>query len=928
MKQETLRPEQPVTASALRLRPTLVIGLGGTGHRVVVLLKATALLTWGQERVERLFKFLVFDTAQEALTVNLGGGAVSLEPGSEFVDIGQTPVPNIKRNLDRQSAIRERLGGVIANLPPVVLRNGAKQLRPLGLLAFLWRYAEVETRLREAIWALAGRQRNEGREGINVFIVNSLVGGTGSSTFLDVAHLVRDLFDELGSLGDFCYLTGVGLLPRAFHGINGPNLIPNTVASLKELNHCMQRGNFTARYPNGRMVATTQPPFNIYYLVDGVDDRGHTWHGQHEVCRLAAEAIFLQIGSQIGQKNENDFDNLDEILGRQTEEGEGTFCGSFGLASLHFSGPAIAYACAARQAVRLIEQGLLAASPAAAAESERGVSDLIDMAGLEPAKVAERLARDDQGAPLAIELAVPGWAGRLSAQAAPAELVRYVRDYERARLGSDFKRWLDQNEAQLTAAAEERLTTYLARLAREKGLPAAEAFLTALLAWLETTTAQLAARQADGEGQIGGLDRELAHLETVFLQAGEGIFLGRGQRVARAQQSYFSLAQRLFSLRWQAQVTAAALAVLGRVSLAGRESSAAIQAVTLRLSAAGRALREAAANFDHVNGNTGITTRSLADETLVTLLFDRYAPPLTDTLAGLLAGSSSPLDWREAAVEMIETALLAACRPAFEAVAAMSVEDALALRADQVSPEGFYNWLLEQAAPSWNLDRTRLADGGAGLKRLAVLGVPDETDSIYRHHATMLVSTGDRSRITMFVAHVGAAHTAIQQWNSYQAAYDRVRGYTPLHVLPQFQADNEQARQAFALALVFRFINNQAAYFYYTPADRLARPVKLAQGLSNALQAFIKQDPLVRETWERIEQGVAGRGVEATLRTLGAYYLPTNGNTPTDDLVLELKRLVRAYADELRQIHQFNSGVWPDDEKISPDNSGGGDDEK
>jgi hypothetical protein len=251
-------------------------------------------------------------------------------------------VANIKRNLDKQAAIEERLGGVMANLPPTVLRSGAKQLRPLGLLALLWRYTEVETRLRDVIWSLAGRQHNnENREGVNVFIVNSLVGGTGSSAFLDVAHIVRDLFDELGSLADFCYITGVGVLPRAFHGVTGPNLIPNAVASLKELNHCMMRGGFKARYPNGRVISTVQPPFNIYYLVDGIDERGHTWSGVNAVCRLAAEAIFLQMGSQVGQKHENDFDNLDEVLVRQTAEGDGTFYGSFGLAALVFPGAAM-----------------------------------------------------------------------------------------------------------------------------------------------------------------------------------------------------------------------------------------------------------------------------------------------------------------------------------------------------------------------------------------------------------------------------------------------------------------------------------------------------------------------------------------------------------------------------------------------------------
>lgn len=120
-----------------RPRPTLIVGLGGSGHRVAVQLKSLIAHHWPAEQTERLVRLLVFDTAREELTLNYNGRPTSLEPGSEFMDIGQTPVANIKRNLAQQSAIEARLGGVMAALPPTVLRTGAKQLRPLGLLAFL-----------------------------------------------------------------------------------------------------------------------------------------------------------------------------------------------------------------------------------------------------------------------------------------------------------------------------------------------------------------------------------------------------------------------------------------------------------------------------------------------------------------------------------------------------------------------------------------------------------------------------------------------------------------------------------------------------------------------------------------------------------------------------------------------------------------------
>lgn len=907
----------------LRLRPTLVIGLGGTGHRIVVWLKALLLQIVGRERIAGRVKFLVFDTAEEVLIVNHGPEPVSLEPGSEFIDIGQTPVAKIKRNLDHQAAIRKRLGSVIASLPPVVLRNGAKQLRPLGLLALLWRFGEVAARLRDAIWELAGRQQDEGRaaQGVNVIIANSLVGGTGSSTFLDVAHLVRDLFDELGSLGDFCYITGVGVLPRAFHGVQGPNLVPNAVASLKELNHCMMEGNFSAYYPSGRTIATTQPPFNVYYLVDGIDERGHTWSGPDDVCRLAAEAIFLQMGTQVGQKQENDFDNLDDVLVQQTAEGDGTFYGSFGLASLVFPGSLVARACAARQAVRVIEEGLLAPPNVQACQDL--AEDCWEAASLEPAHLADKLARDDQGLPLTVDLPIPGWADRLPSHSLPGELARYVRDYERARLETDFKGWLSQNEGRLATAGEQILIDRLTRLAWEAGLQAAEVYFNSILTRLEETADRLSAGQAERERQLETLDRDLTHQEHAFLQAGEGSFLGRGRRVARAQGAYVAAAQRRFSLGWQVQVIASALVVLNHLHRVARDALSACRAVQSRLKSAQRLLAAVGAAFDDTITLAGVTTHTLADEDLVAGLFEEHAPPAFDSLVSLrhagAGGADSPLDWHAAPPDQLQAILLAACQPAFEKIAAMSVEDALALRTDEASPESIYRWLLDQATPSWNLERTRLPDGGAGLLRLEVLGVPDETSSLFRRYARNLVSTGDRSRLTAFVARIGAPHTALQQWESYLATYDQVRGRTPLHILPQFQADNERARQAFALGSIFRFITSEGSHFYYVPADHLAPPVKLAQGLAKALQAFIQHDGLVRETWDRVEQVVAGRGVEAILRTLAGYYQRGDGREPADDLVLELKRLVRAYAEELRQIHQFNPGVWPPDDGTAED---------
>lgn len=290
------------------MRPTLIVGGGGSGQ--IILTRLKAILEDGyRDKWRQRISLLAFDTTSETFQVNSANGMVSLETGSEFFDIGDIPVSSIVRNIDSQVAIKERLGPILSKLPVTNMRNGSKQMRALGLMALLWNHPTVNDQLRQALWHLAGRNQvgnnlNQ-QQGINVFICGSLAGGTGSGATLDLAYLIRDAFSDLGTQAEFCHITGIGVLPQAFHGIKGPNMLPNTAAYLQELNTLMVKGNFEARYPDGRFLQSREAPFDIYYVVDGVDEAGRTWTDINAVCTMAAHAIYLQMGTQMGKKGAN-----------------------------------------------------------------------------------------------------------------------------------------------------------------------------------------------------------------------------------------------------------------------------------------------------------------------------------------------------------------------------------------------------------------------------------------------------------------------------------------------------------------------------------------------------------------------------------------------------------------------------------------------
>jgi hypothetical protein len=252
--------ESPVLADPLQdMRQTLLVFAGGSGVRIGTQVKARMIRRFGKALPSKI-RLLAFDTTRDPYAVPLddgGGELVELEEGAELFVISDIPVARIARNLHNHPSIEERLGSIIGRLPARVMRDGTKSNRPLGLLALYWKYGKVIAEVRKAIRHLVNRdtlagQSFEEQVGLNIFIAVGLGGGTGSSVFLDLAYILRSLIEELGIPGEFCRITGIGILPLAFPGIPSHNLYPNTAAALKELPRGHPRGPFRPLLCAGR----------------------------------------------------------------------------------------------------------------------------------------------------------------------------------------------------------------------------------------------------------------------------------------------------------------------------------------------------------------------------------------------------------------------------------------------------------------------------------------------------------------------------------------------------------------------------------------------------------------------------------------------------------------------------------------------------
>jgi hypothetical protein len=380
--------------------------------------------------------------------------------------------------------------------------------------------------------------------------------------------------------------------------------------------------------------------------------------------------------------------------------------------------------------------------------------------------------------------------------------------------------------------------------------------------------------------------------------------LGRNGRIRAALTAYFQAAQELYETQVRLHLINVQLLLWGGISSllqTQREAAATLEQRLVTLAA--RLAADLPLQAERL-ASDGVSHLSLADAAYVQTLYQRYRP----TWADVKNQVGDPLPLRDLTTDNLEMYFRQTLRGNFQPIERMTIEEVIRERTAEMTPRARRQQLFRLATPSWNINRARLPEGGAGLVRLEVLGVPDETDTEFADEP-MLVSTRDPHRLTALVVVAGAPQSALQQYDIFRQYLERERG-RPFHILPDFLTGANQARLAFALGSIFDLIYNQGTFFYYRPADPLAAPVLLANGLTNAIQAFTARDGLAAEVSERVEGQIAQMGLREAITLLNEYYtsLP-NGNTRLDEQTRELKRLVRDYTEDLRRIDEFNTGL-------------------
>ncbi len=375
--------------------PTLLIGLGGTGKEVLLRLRRLVVERYGSLSNLPFVQYLHLDTDATAASreqydlrqqddplyskVRLSPAErvdLSIEGGTaKYVDNINT-YPHIKRWF--------RPEGKIAKLGN--LGEGAGQIRMASRLGFYHdsNFRGLSSHLERAQAALkdaanlsraaeSGFDLDPGR--INVYVIASLAGGTGSGVFLDMGYLLQKYFPSDDRVA-------ILLLPNFFGGYAGgeKRMRANGYAALMELNHYSFGNHFYANWDGRNVDLLPPPPFSTTYLIDSRNEAGISIGSsgkEYDAYRMCAEVLYqdFSIGSFAGMKratrvnlvnftlNAYTHNFLNEALGQKGTALEKAVVGdvfptrfsSFGLSSIHFPTNRVHNACASRLAREILE---------------------------------------------------------------------------------------------------------------------------------------------------------------------------------------------------------------------------------------------------------------------------------------------------------------------------------------------------------------------------------------------------------------------------------------------------------------------------------------------------------------------------------------------------------------------------------------------
>ncbi|WP_019508816.1 tubulin-like doman-containing protein [Pleurocapsa sp. PCC 7319] len=300
--------------------PTLVIGLGGTGLEVISRVRRLIRESYGDLANFPIAGFLHIDTDREAKPSNPLMSGDTLEASEKYLSqVALAEAQKIVHHPEIYPWYHQWLPTELINNPRLLVsETGAGQIRACGRFSLFFNCDRISDACQNAkrkicrgenIAFMSQNYSLQVKPKLNIFVVCSIAGGTGSGMVIDLGYLLQRWFE--GEQG--VQTTAIISTPDGFSSISANDRVKcNGYAALMELNYyCDQNTTFSAQYgvTGGSAIESQQPPYDYIYLTGTTNEHGVNLT-LDAVRESMAQNIFLDLVSDFSAYKRSIRDNI------------------------------------------------------------------------------------------------------------------------------------------------------------------------------------------------------------------------------------------------------------------------------------------------------------------------------------------------------------------------------------------------------------------------------------------------------------------------------------------------------------------------------------------------------------------------------------------------------------------------------------------
>jgi hypothetical protein len=329
---------------SVKAAPTLIVGLGGTGalglQYAKKKIKRYLLQHGGPDARAPFVEYLVLDTtAQEETVERL--------PGDEYINMGHQNVTRIIREIDRDSSLKTALSWFPRHIRPGQIDSGARGVRHIGRLCFFLSENEITRRIRTKAERITNHSEVdrilkeefsgvsvEPGSTVDVHLITSMCGGTGSACLLDTAYLIKHNVEDMTKMDANVTAHLVTTEPFDCDGSIGSSsreyIHYNFAITLAEIERFTDfevalsesdrehgQNSWSVEYLDGETISSIGKPFSLVYLLGNKE--GESLSKGH-VCEVIGETIAITTVHPKSRRIKGLLDNpkAHELNGRDT----------------------------------------------------------------------------------------------------------------------------------------------------------------------------------------------------------------------------------------------------------------------------------------------------------------------------------------------------------------------------------------------------------------------------------------------------------------------------------------------------------------------------------------------------------------------------------------------------------------------------------